>query len=209
MLLPAAPSCCGSAAAARLPRSSAARRCGAALPPPSAAPYATGRAQRTQRRPAPPPRADTQQVASSGPSVAISLADVLVRDVMTKPPTLVRPDTSVFDVLEARCSASGRPSCHQLSRLGACALARALRLAGARIRRAGRAFRASQPLRTRRAGRGVLVLRCARGAAALTRRLLLRCFCFSLTPPLAPRSCSSARASAACPWWTPPGKCSA
>lgn len=106
VLLPAAPTCCGSAAAARLmPRSSAARRCGAALPPPSAAPYATSRAQRTQRRPTPPLHAATQQVASSGPSVAISLADVLVRDVMTKPPTLVRPDTSVFDVLEARWAA--------------------------------------------------------------------------------------------------------
>jgi CBS domain-containing protein len=46
------------------------------------------------------PRASAQ--TAHGPSVAISLADVLVRDVMTKPVTMVQPDTSVFAVLEVR-----------------------------------------------------------------------------------------------------------
>jgi|Laugresbdmm110sd_1035091.scaffolds.fasta_scaffold132332_2 CBS domain-containing protein len=80
---------------ARAPSAAATRRQSVCLAP-----------QRASLRCVAPARSRARDVAvdavSPNDTVALSLGEVLVSDLMTKPPVCVSPETSVFDVLEVR-----------------------------------------------------------------------------------------------------------
>jgi hypothetical protein len=169
------PRCRGDARAARLPAARAAR----ALRP----------ARRAQRA---VPHATDEAVA---PSVAISLGDVKVEQVMTGNPITVLPSTPVFEVLEvwrgarARAGAKSAQAPTVVPRF----LARhQLRRRARRRRRAARGGRASTATCARRDWRGVAARARQRAApVALTR---------------APALCDPRRAAARAPPPPPPAR---